>query len=43
MQKQIISLLEIIIRTLNYDLMCFDVNNLYGWAMFQKLPVDGFK
>ena len=24
-------------------LMCFDVNNLYGWAMFQKLPVDGFK
>ena len=20
-----------------------DVNNLYGWAMYQKLPVDGFK
>ena len=21
----------------------FDANNLYGWAMSQKLPVDGFK
>ena len=20
-----------------------DVNNLYGWAMFQKLPVNDFK
>ena len=20
-----------------------DVNNLYGWVMSQKLPVDGFK
>ena len=20
-----------------------DTNNLYGWAMSQKLPVDGFK
>ena len=24
-------------------LMYIDANNLYGWAMFQKLPVDGFK
>ena len=23
--------------------MYLDANNLYGWAMFQKLPVRGFK
>ena len=23
--------------------MYFDPNNLYRWAMSQKLPVDGFK
>ena len=34
----------------NYDksiessyLMDLDANNLYGWAMSQKLPVNGFK
>ena len=34
----------------NYDkntessyLMYLDANNLYGWGMSQKLPVDGFK
>ena len=23
--------------------MYLDANNLYGWAVFQKLPVNGFK
>ena len=27
----------------NYDIMYLDANNLHGWAMSQKLPVDGFK
>ena len=34
----------------NYDknkessyIQYLDTNNLYGWAMFQKLPVNGFK
>ena len=24
-------------------IMYLDAKNLYGWAMFQKLPVNGFK
>ena len=24
-------------------LMYLDANNLYGWAMFQILPINGFK
>ena len=34
----------------NYDkridssyLMYLDANNLYGWTMYKKLPVNGFK
>ena len=27
---------------LSYTMYC-DAKNLYGWAMSQKLPVDGFK
>ena len=34
----------------NYDeskessyIQCLDANNLYGWAMSQKLPINNFK
>ena len=44
MQKQITSYMK------NYDedeessyIQHLDANNLYGWAMSQKLPVNGFK
>ena len=30
-------------RKITSYLMYLDANNLYGWAMLQKLPVDGFK
>lgn len=23
--------------------MCWELNNLHGWKMSQKLPVDGFE
>ena len=26
-----------------YFMQYIDMNNLYGWTMLQKLPVDGFK
>ena len=29
-------------KTASY-LMYLDASNLYGWAMIQKLPVNGFK
>ena len=36
MQKQITNIISLYIQYL-------DANNLYGWAMSQKFPVDGFK
>ena len=30
------------IKTLNH-LICLDANNMYGWAMSQRLPVNGFQ
>ena len=27
----------------NTDIMYWDANNLYGWAMIQDLPYEGFK
>ena len=39
MQKLIINIWKITVKTEKY----WDVNNLYGWEMSQKLPVNGFK
>ena len=25
------------------NLKYWDINNLYAWAMYQRLPLDGFK
>ena len=30
-------------RKLISDLMYLDANNMYGWAMCEKLPIGGFK
>ena len=47
MQKQITSIRKIMIKTLYHYIIILlyylDANNLYRWAMSQKLPVNGFK
>ena len=46
MQKQITSIRKIMIKTLYHIIILLyylDANNLYRWAMSQKLPVNGFK
>ena len=44
MQKQIISAWKIMIKKFeSLYLLYLDVNNLYGWGMSQKMPVNGFK
>ena len=41
MQKQEIITCKIMIEL--SDIQYLDANNLHGWAMTQKFPVDGFK
>ena len=47
MQKQLMSTWEInneYNKSIELPYLAYlDVNNLYGWAMFQKLPLNGFK
>ena len=31
------------IKTKNHHIQYLDASNLYGWAMSQKLPIDGCK
>ena len=42
MQKQIISIWKIMIKTKNHHIQYLDANSLYGCAISQKQPVDGF-
>ena len=45
MLKQIINIRRTTIKTLNHHTLCMylDANSLYGWAMFQNLPVNDFE
>ena len=44
MQKLIENILKIMIKTKNYQILEYwHVNNLYGWAVSQNLPVKTFK
>ena len=44
MQKQIINIRAIMIKIWNHHISnILDANNLYGWAMSQKLRLNGFK
>ena len=43
MLKQTINIWKITIKHWVIILEFLDVNNVYGWAMSQKLPVNGFK
>ena len=42
MQKLILNILKIMIKIKNHH-NYWDVNNLYSWAMPQKLPVRDFE
>ena len=42
--KQIMNIWKIMIKSVESSYTEYlDANNLYGWAMSQKLPVNGFK
>ena len=43
MLKRIINIWKITIKALSYIYWNLDANNLYGWAMSQKLAVNDFK